>query len=333
MVLRSFPCPVCDAENWEPVHEYRYRRGEGEALGRPLSDYELLRRRILFEVWAPGQEELTLSSQLCGSCGFVCFAPRPSVEERSAGYRFLQQEEGDIGGSKSDPTARAMDRQRAERTLAAVERELGPVRGKRVLDFGGGDGKLLAPFVEAGAGCYLVDYNLRPLAGVEKLGDTLDDLEPGVDFDVIIASHVLEHLVDPRETVERLRGLLSPSGVLFMEVPDQVWKGVPIAHDAVTHVNFFHLPSLVRLLEEAGLYALTAVRTRSSYGAGKLDALVAVAGRQGRRSELTVDGAAEARRLLSPSFAMELKNAVRQGRIPRPRGMLRRLGLARGPVR
>lgn len=330
---RSFPCPVCSAADWEPIHEYRYARGATEALGRPLTEYELLRRRILFEVWAPAEDDLTLVSQLCGSCGFLCFAPRPSTEERGAGYRFLQQEERDIGGSKDDPAARAMDRRRAERTLAEIQRNSGSVSGKRVLDFGGGDGKLLGPFLEAGAECYLVDYNVRPLAGIQKLGDTLDDLGPDTTFEVIIASHVLEHLVDPRDTVERLAGLLGPDGVLFVEVPDQVWKGIPIAHDPVTHVNFFHLPSLALLLEKSGLEVRAGSRQRSSYGAAPLDALVALAGRGASGPPAPADGAAEARRLLSPGFGTELRHAWHHRRLPRPRGILRRLGLVKGPAR
>ena len=116
--------------------------------------------------------------------------------------------------------------------------------GEVPLDFGGGDGKLLAPFVDAGHDCYLVDYNTEPLPGVKKLADTLD----GVDdtFDAIICSHVLEHVADPLGTLRDLRARLRPGGRIYAEVPSEVWRGIPIERDPVTHVNFFTVASFGR---------------------------------------------------------------------------------------
>lgn len=85
-----------------------YRGGERtHTQGRVLSDYELLRRRVLFEVWCPGRNEVTLTERMCRQCGFMAYAPRPTSADVAAKYRFLQHWEDDIGGSA--PSARGME--------------------------------------------------------------------------------------------------------------------------------------------------------------------------------------------------------------------------------
>lgn len=48
--------------------------------------------------------------------------------------------------------------------------------------------------------------------------DALLDL-PAQHFDVVLCSHVLEHVVRPAEVVARLAAAVRPGGVLFLEVP------------------------------------------------------------------------------------------------------------------
>ena len=104
-----------------------------------------------------------------------------------------------IGGQSAKRRTVRWDRQRSEHIYRAVARGLRDRQNGatlRILDFGGGDGKLLSGFRRRGHDCYLVDYNLQPLTGIEKLGDTLDDLDDGETFDVVLCSHVLEHVAE-----------------------------------------------------------------------------------------------------------------------------------------
>ena len=64
-------------------------------------------------------------------------------------------------------------------------------RVHKVLDYGGGDGRLMQAFQNAGKECYLVDYNQSCIPGVTKLADKIQEVEQ--TFDLIICSHVLEH--------------------------------------------------------------------------------------------------------------------------------------------
>ena len=41
------------------------------------------------------------------------------------------------------------------------------------------------------------------------------------EFDLIVMSHVLEHLVDPSVAIEKLKSMLAPGGWLYLEVPNR----------------------------------------------------------------------------------------------------------------
>ncbi len=312
---------------WEKVRTYVYSRSKSaseEAAG--YTSYVRLRRRILFEVWCPGVHRVELDSVMCGDCGFMCYRPRPGEADIDAKYHFLQTAEGNIGGQKADPKLRALDRERAQRIFRTVTRHTAK-SPLDVLDFGGGDGKLLRPFVERGDRCALVDYNIQPLDGVRKLGDTLDDVPAGARFDVIIASHIIEHLAEPSSTVNRLCALLSDRGVMYGEVPLGVWGGIGIEKDPVTHVNFFSANSFRSLFENQNMQILEHGQLVGVYNR-RMDVVMAVATNGGPEGRVAGShGVDEVRRLLRPTAEMQLAQRWRLRRFPTLYGFLRRLGL------
>lgn len=93
-------------------------------------------------------------------------------------------------------------------------------------------------------------------------------------YDCVHMSHVLEHLHDPLESIRRIGDSMKSGGVLVVEVPfefgdlfDRFRQGVlrrPRAVNAVpsSHLTFFTLPSLCRLLEESGFEILCAATPR-----------------------------------------------------------------------
>jgi SAM-dependent methyltransferase len=293
-------CPVCGIRDWEQVREYRYLRPGDSAPATRFGEYVKLRHRVLFEIWFPGSEEATLTSVMCRRCGFMCFTPRPTAEDIDAKYRFLQTTERDIGGQRGDAKSAEVDRKRAERVYRTVVRHR---NGDRlcILDAGGGNGKLLRPFIERGHSCSLVDYNVNPLPGVDKIADRLEDVEPGRRFDVIISSHVLEHLAHPNEAIQRMANLLDAEGVFYGEVPVGIWGGIGIEEDPVTHINFFARRSFELLFVGQGMEVLESRAFVGAYNR-RMDVIVVVARRAAGESGISFDGAlGEPRRLLSPS--------------------------------
>jgi SAM-dependent methyltransferase len=302
-----FGCPVCGETNWESVQTYRYARSDNASDA--LSDYVKRRRRVLFEVWLPGGETVFLRSVYCRDCGFMTYAPRPTEADLDAKYRFLQslRSPNSVGGSVPSADALTVNRPRAERVLRTVCRHVAN-RRLNVFDYGGGTGQLLVPFIEQGHRCSLIDYSPVFIAGIEKLGDTLADLPHDRQFDVIICSHVLEHLAEPGRTIRDLSAHLAKGGVIYGEVPLEIWGGIPIKNDQATHINFFTQSSFEQLFLRQRLALRYSRQLLGSYYGAKKDVLVVVAGNgAGPRRRGSENGAREIQRLLTPSLWMRLR--------------------------
>jgi SAM-dependent methyltransferase len=87
-----------------------------------------------------------------------------------------------------------------------------------VLDIGGGNGKN-TPFKNASRTVY--DLASKP-------DDRAYDyhVETTWSYDVVVLSHILEHVPDPRALVNEARGYLNSRGVLYIEVPNETPRRV-----------------------------------------------------------------------------------------------------------
>lgn len=292
-------CPVCGAQQWQELQKFTYLRSDQEGVtapaalfGRRLRDYgrillynsprpqrvsihaltekERRCRSALFETWFKGQESAELTSVVCEKCGFGCYAPRPSNDDLREKYAFYNAQGWDIGGQAGHShTARSSDAARAER-IFELTADSAAAGSLSVLDYGGGNGKLLRPFLERGHRCCIIDYSNDILPGIEKLGDDIESLSTRERFDLIIISHVLEHVAEPRELLGSLRAFMKPDGRLYAEVPMEIWAGIRIGPDPITHVNYFTPASFNLLVRKAGLRPVEQRTTAGSYGASRL---------------------------------------------------------------
>lgn len=147
-----------------------------------------------------------------------------------------------------------------------------PPGADRVLDLGCGDGSF---------GEWLKGQGVRWVAGVTIHGPEADaarrrldevieaDLDrwqpgPGARYDGVVASHVLEHLVDPAGLLRRLPAVLKEGGWLVVALPNVLFWRQRLAFllgrfrytngglmDS-THLRFFDWAGARRLLEESG---------------------------------------------------------------------------------
>lgn len=298
-------CPVCGAYNWEILGHRTYRLCDLPGL----NEYCMKRYRVLFEVWVPGETEFTIRCQLCNTCGFVLYAPRPTLEELEQKYRFLNNLACDTGDKLTDVQ---IEKMRARELYRKATRWA--VRGaKRVLDFGGGEGRLMEQFLAHGWDCSLVDYTPHAVPGVKRLGATLADLDQDLRFDLIVCSHVLEHLGDPLATVVALRRHLTELGTLYVEVPMEIWRRAPLPEEPVTHVNFFTVDSLRFLLERAGYNVLSCRLGSHLHSTGSRMTVVRAWGRRAPHGTCVspLPGAAlRTRELLSPKWRTHLSRLL-----------------------
>jgi SAM-dependent methyltransferase len=96
---------------------------------------------------------------------------------------------------------------------------------------------------------------------------------PAAAFDAVTMGDVVEHLTDPGAALRRTRGLLAPSGVLWLTLPDagsrvaramrrRWWSVIP------THVQYFTRSSLSTLLERQGFQVLEITTAPKAFTVG-----------------------------------------------------------------
>jgi len=134
--------------------------------------------------------------------------------------------------------------------------------GRTLLDVGAGAGHFVEEAQRLGWNATGLDFDSGAVESAKARGVKLTQGELGADsyqegqFDVITSIEVLEHLMEPGATVQRIAQLLKPGGIFFLTTPNfgsitrrllgPSWRvlGYP------DHVNHFEVSSMKKLLEE-----------------------------------------------------------------------------------
>lgn len=211
----------------------------------------------------------------CRCCG-LAWVPGDDLDlpafyaaEYSEGYRAERGRDGAFYADKNPVWSRPVHkvRDRARRQADTLSRH-GPFA--RVLDIGAGEGMFLHALPAADKWAVEPDRHGRRILE-EELDVRLTTLpeaalgRAGGLFDLVTASHVLEHLLlaDLLPTLEAARAALRPGGLFFAEVPagaDQLIAFAagrrPPRARMEPHTLFFSGLALVRLVRQAGFDVL-----------------------------------------------------------------------------
>jgi 2-polyprenyl-3-methyl-5-hydroxy-6-metoxy-1,4-benzoquinol methylase len=207
----------------------------------------------------------------CRGCGLVFANPQYTDDELAGLYRDLYYDE-----EKNFATDyRERDRQALMPLYRAVVRDLSrryprlsvAASEVRVLDFGSGVGFFLDACREVGMVPLGVEFSevaaryANDRLGIEVRTEperTMAGLPDG-RFQLVTAWQVMEHLRRPREFLKELIRVLAPGGILALAVPNlgswryRIERGRWFNVQNLTHLSFFNVSNLRRLLDEAGL--------------------------------------------------------------------------------
>ncbi len=182
----------------------------------------------------------------CRACGLGCTSPVPqSLEPYYLNYH----------GNRHGKSAEF----RARRRVAFVNKNTGPGDGRRLLDFGCGDGTFLAHARERG--WLVTGTEMNPEIARSRGLDIANDLEEAASrgpFHCVTLWHCLEHLPDPVGTLSQIRDLMVPDGWLIVAVPNAggwqaAWFGRDwLALDVPRHLFHYQPSSLQKLLKQRG---------------------------------------------------------------------------------
>lgn len=173
---------------------------------------------------------------------------------------------GSLGYSHfRDPSIRPWTRLRARWLLRRIRWDCPPWTGQgRYLDVGCGSGGALGVAKALGWKVTGIEVDEAAAAKARRytheihVGDVLTAPYASAAFDVVTASHVLEHLPDPVATIRRMLDWLAPDGLLIVEVPNagglgarvfgKAWSGLELPR----HLCQFSPETLTQAVEKAG---------------------------------------------------------------------------------
>jgi len=201
---------------------------------------------------------------LCSGCGLIRTNPRMSQQSYNLFYN-SEYRKLYVGEEKANEVFFKSQKNKGKAIYEYLINN-GFIPDKKeyfVLEIGCGAGGILQYFKEQGArikgvdlGEEYIDYG-RDRYHLNLEYGTIDDIEKDIKPDIIIYSHVLEHILDPVRELKLIKDHCNPDTVVYIEVP-----GIKAVHknyrsDFLTyfqnaHVFHFSLNSLKNLMQQNG---------------------------------------------------------------------------------
>ncbi|WP_342361032.1 bifunctional 2-polyprenyl-6-hydroxyphenol methylase/3-demethylubiquinol 3-O-methyltransferase UbiG [Terrarubrum flagellatum] len=142
---------------------------------------------------------------------------------------------------KLNPTRLAFIRDAVIKTFGAEAASLTPLAGRRALDIGCGGGLLSEPLARLGARVVGIDPAPTNIAiakrhaaeaglAIDYRGESVEDVvAAGERFDLVIASEVVEHVVDVKAFVAACCKAVAPDGLLIMSTLNRTLRSFALA--------------------------------------------------------------------------------------------------------
>ena len=213
---------------------------------------------IFSNTWVlPGLKPREIGFSVCTGCGSVCQSPTVTFEEMMEFYSSMAVYTNPGRQEKpSESKIRDLDEQ-----IQFIKRGIGHIP-KSALQIGSSDGYTLYRFRDAGVkrvlgiepGIASVDIAKR-LYHIECIQSSAEDFETDEDFELIIMTHVLEHLYQPQQILEKCRSIQNTveEGFIYIEVPLMTHpKSLCPGFFSFEHINYYTKENLTKSLQRAG---------------------------------------------------------------------------------
>ena len=190
-----------------------------------------------------------LNLNRCNSCKLVFANPMPS-EEKLIEYNssYFNTAHGDSKINQIDISFfRGLSKIRLNHLTKFINKN--KIKCSNVLEIGPGPGYFAESWLELNPKTkyFAIETDSSCHDSLKEMGVKLTNLDENLKVDLIVISHVLEHVSDPISFLNRVTRNLKKGGVLFIEVPcsDYLHKKL---HEP--HLLFFDKPPMRALLEK-----------------------------------------------------------------------------------
>ncbi len=241
--MHEVTCNLCGSRYYKVAYKVSDPSGVAQVNQMP-DDYRITEERV---------GGLSLRIVQCMKCGLVYVNPQESAKTLYRKYRAMEDDvyAGQEGGRRL--------------SAGIILKRIGRYRrGGKILDIGCATGFLLDEARRQGwqaHGVELSDWAVkyaREHFNLEVSEGTVEDAHfPPGSFDAVTMIDVLEHLPDPKKTLEEIRRILRPDGIVCVSTPDidsfisrllgGRWWGIQQAH-----LYYFSKETLRSMLESAG---------------------------------------------------------------------------------
>lgn len=242
--MKYRPCTICGSKGVEVLHNLKFKLLEGVKLP---DNYDIV---------------------ICNTCDFVYADTSATQDDYDKFYK-----EHNI----YENAASYSDMEKYKNIFESLSKNWD--KDKSILEIGFANGELLKMFKEAG---YQRLYGLDPskscVDNLNKIGipafqGSLLKHDIKEEFDYIILSHVLEHILDLKSAIKNIYDLLKYNGKAYIEVPDlKQYKensASPFNYFDIEHINHFGAYSLFNLIELNGLRFTSHGAKKWAIGKGK----------------------------------------------------------------
>jgi 2-polyprenyl-3-methyl-5-hydroxy-6-metoxy-1,4-benzoquinol methylase len=242
---RAAPCPICRGVRGIDLYTVATEAPDAALRGNILE--------------SPSDSEGLYTLIRCPACGHGRLDPMPELDEI---HRFYPDDYYGTPGQKFRPLIEGIVRFVGRRHVRFLARDM--AAGSSVLDVGCGRGVLLGPLADEGLSVHGFEISEEACRGADaraeiRVGEDLREANyADAAFDLVVIWHVLEHLRDPRATLEEIHRILRPGGRLVVAVPNFAswqarWSGPAWFHlDLPRHLHHFTSDGLSALLKELG---------------------------------------------------------------------------------
>lgn len=235
------PCPVCGSEQYSVMYQPWSEVSDPKALYGAASGIRGTQRIVR-----------------CADCGMIFENPRYPEPVILEGY----MNSNEAGHDSQYP----MRVESFYRALKRIEKSL-PPKGAKILDIGTAGGAFLDAATRFGYEAwgmepskFLTDQGVK--RGLKIKQGTIDNhsFEPE-SFDMICMWDVIEHLTDPKNSLEKIYKLLKPGGILLINFPDiGTWQaklaGKKFWWILSVHLHHFTRKSIVDICQRTGYQPL-----------------------------------------------------------------------------
>lgn len=235
-------CPICQSKNYAIIKSISYRIFNEHPYNK---GYDLVE---------------------CDNCNFIYANLLISQSELDSYY--INQSKYEDKEISTGTGYNVHDKKRLEDTASFLSEKIQD-KSIRIIDIGCANGGLLSELKELGfQNVYGLDPSLscvnftKKNVGCECYHSSIFNIENITigKFDLVIYTHVLEHVIDVQKLIQISKSILNPNGYLYIECPDSdsYYKFIhsPLQEFNSEHINHFTKTSFENLTSSNGFKTL-----------------------------------------------------------------------------